>query len=129
MSHLPVLAIPVTPGELLDRITTLAIQRKADRRRRAEIASELKRLEKIREDRIGYLDELLSLESELFAVNSAILTTDEELRRCEDREDFGARFVELALKSRRHAERRKTLIREIDLMIDDNWSQTRPFAA
>ena len=129
MPNLPVISIPVTPGELLDRITSLSLQRKVDRRRKAEIASELKSLEEIREQRIGYLEELLPLESELFAVNSAIQVTEDGLRRCEEKDDFGKRFIDLVLKARQHSERRLTLIREIDLMIDENWSHSRPFAA
>jgi len=125
------LPVPISPGEFLDRITSLAAEKKrpVGRSRRAEISAELKSLEKLREDRIGFADELISLESELFAIHAALLANDDALERLEDSEEFGPKFVEAARAAHRHQARRRQLIAEIDDQVDQDWSQPRLRAA
>ncbi len=131
MSSVRSIVIAVSPGELLDRMTMLSIHRKrsSNRSKRFGEAAEYQRLETVRTQRIGYPEELLPLESELFAVNSAIQKAEESMQRCEEREEFGNRYVDLAQSLFRHRRRRAELIEAIDSLVEELWSEPRQFAA
>jgi len=98
MSPAPgVVLVPVSIGELFDKITILRI--KQDRIRsegkRANVRRELEALET--EARTLALGPWLDAEvAELRRVNEALWDVEEDLRALEAKQDFGPRFVELA---------------------------------
>ena len=92
-----VVRVPVSIGELFDKITILRI--KADRIRseakRANVRRELEALET--EARALGLPAWIDEEaSALRLVNEALWDVEEDLRALEAKQDFGSRFVELA---------------------------------
>ena len=90
--------IPVSPGEVLDKITILEIKsaRIGDTAKLANIQTELMLLEK------GWVstvrpDEVLStLKKDLKKINETLWDIEDDIRDQERAKEFGAKFVELA---------------------------------
>ncbi len=94
--------IPVSAGELIDRIVILRLKqaRIRDRRKLANVNSELVNVEAVCARTIGALDDAPSRVRERVAalaeVNRGIWDVEDELRRLERADDFGPRFTEAA---------------------------------
>ena len=110
--------IEVGPGELIDKITILAIksERIADPAKLKNIRHELEILEAARRAGIADAPELRHLEAELKAVNEALWTIEDDIRRCEAARDFGPAFIDLARAVYRQNDKRAALKKEINLL-------------
>jgi tetratricopeptide (TPR) repeat protein len=108
--------IEVAPGELLDRITILEIKRErlTDPAKLANVGRELDLLAETRDRTMPCAAELEPLVTELKTVNEAIWEVEDELRECERRQEFGARFVELARAVYHNNDRRAAIKRRIN---------------
>jgi hypothetical protein len=96
--HTGAVTVPVSPGELIDKITILRIkeERIADITKRSHVQTELGLLEDVRQRSIRPSAEFSRLEAELRTVNETLWQVEADLRRCERDQDFGPRFVEQA---------------------------------
>ncbi|WP_419950079.1 DUF6165 family protein [Candidatus Palauibacter sp.] len=111
--------IPVSAGELIDRLSILRLKRARirDLRKRANIISELERLEAIRERTIGPLDDappyVRQRVAELDEANRGIWDVEDELRALERAGDFGPRFTAAARQVYRLNDERHRLKRAL----------------
>ncbi|WP_420449577.1 DUF6165 family protein [Candidatus Palauibacter sp.] len=111
--------IPVSAGELIDRITILRLKqaRIRDRRKLANVNSELANVEAVCERTIGRIDAAPSRVRERVAalakVNRGIWDVEDELRRLERAHDFGPRFTEAARQVYRLNDERHRLKRAL----------------
>ena len=111
--------IPVSAGELIDRITILRLKqsRIRDRRKLANVNSELERLQEICERTVGPLEEaplrVTKRLGELEAVNRGIWDVEDKLRALERARDFGPRFIEAARRVYRLNDERHRLKRAL----------------
>ncbi|MYA34715.1 MAG: hypothetical protein F4164_12535 [Gemmatimonadales bacterium] len=111
--------IPVSAGELIDRITILRLKqaRIRDRGKLANVTSELERLDEICERTIGPLEEaplrVTARLRELEAVNRGIWDVEDKLRALERARDFGTRFIEAARQVYRLNDERHRLKRAL----------------
>ena len=107
--------LEVGAGELLDRLTILELkQRHAfSEAQRARLGRDLGRLRRACE-RAGLVPAGDLEVAALRSVNEALWTTEDELRACEARADFGPRFIELARSVYRHNDRRAAIKRSLD---------------
>jgi hypothetical protein len=105
--------VEITPGELIDRIVVLELgqDRLSDD---PKTWSELGSLLAARTRSIKPSAELERLTAELRDVNEAMSKITAEIQDCEDRQDFGPRFIDLARNQLRLGQRRDGLKREID---------------
>lgn len=92
------ISIPVSWGELLDKITILDIKsdRIDDVAKRANVLRELTALTEVVSRHGALPDGAAGLIDELRAINAALWDIEDGIRDCERDRDFGARFVELA---------------------------------
>ncbi len=92
------LLIPVSWGELLDKITILQIksERMTDAAKLANVRSELKLLEEVRDRLGGDPDGLAELVADLREVNGRLWEIEDAIRDCEREQVFEERFIELA---------------------------------
>jgi hypothetical protein len=91
--------VPVSPGELLDKITILRIKsaRMQDAAKLANVRHELALLEATwRAAVVSAPEGVRADEQALEAVNQRLWVIEDDIRRCEAARDFGPRFVELA---------------------------------
>lgn len=90
--------IPISPGELLDKITILRI--KSERIRDAEkltnVQKELKMLDSIWSENVEEDDTIRHLTEELTSINTSLWEIEDDIRDEERQRRFGERFIELA---------------------------------
>ncbi|MEO8016742.1 MAG: DUF6165 family protein [Pseudomonadota bacterium] len=90
--------VPVSPGEMLDKITILRIKaaRMSDATKVANVKHELALLEKIWTDSGAAAVDLGSEEANLTRVNEALWVIEDDIRDQERARHFGEKFIELA---------------------------------
>ena len=90
--------IPISPGELLDKITILQIkaERIADPVKVANVKTELEMLSKVWSDAVEVDAEIITLTAELKAVNEVLWEIEDDIRDEERNQRFNERFIELA---------------------------------
>jgi hypothetical protein len=110
------LSIPVSAGELIDKITILRVkaERIGDPAKEANVRKELALLEDVCVQTIGALAGLDPLTAELLAVNAALWDIEDGKRDCERRQDFGPAFIALARSVYIENDRRAAIKRRIN---------------
>jgi hypothetical protein len=90
--------VPVSPGELLDKITILRIKaaRMTDAAKVANVKHELALLEKTWKDSGAAAIDLAAEEASLTRVNEMLWVIEDEIRDEEHAKRFGDKFIELA---------------------------------
>lgn len=90
--------VPVSPGELLDKITILRIKaaRITDPAKLHNVRTELEALERTWHDSGAALPEVAADEAALQAVNEALWDIEDRIRDKEREQAFDAGFIELA---------------------------------
>jgi hypothetical protein len=90
--------VPISPGELLDKITILRIKaaRMSDATKVANVKHELALLEKTWRDSGAGAVDVESEEASLTRVNEMLWVIEDEIRDEEHAQRFGEKFVELA---------------------------------
>jgi Flp pilus assembly protein TadD len=125
------IAIEVSPGELIDRITILEI--KAERLTRAEslavVRSELAALRAARDRLIPPSPALDELARDLRAVNEGLWDVEDELRVLEKNADFGPAFVERARSVYRLNDRRAALKRRVNELLGSGLREEKGYVA
>lgn len=109
-------AIEVSPGELIDKITILQIkaERIDDTAKLGNVRLELAVLEHARDQAVPTGPEVARMTAELKAVNEQLWDIEDALRDCEREGAFGARFIELARGVYRTNDRRSELKRALN---------------
>lgn len=110
------ISIPVSVGELIDKITILEIksERITDRSKLSNIQKELALLRKAWADcELSRLD-VGALTRRLKSVNETLWEIEDGIRIKEAEQSFDSRFVELARSVYRHNDRRSSLKRQIN---------------
>ncbi len=110
---MPIL-VPVSWGELLDKITILEIKsrRIADPAKLDNVQRELAALNAVVTAHGAPLNDLATTMDELRGVNEALWDVEDEIRDCERNRDFGPRFVELA-RSVYHSNDRRAALKRV----------------
>lgn len=90
--------IPISPGELLDKITILQIkaERITDPAKVANVEAELELLSRVWEESVEYDDVITALSAELKSINETLWEIEDDIRDEERNRRFGERFIELA---------------------------------
>ena len=90
--------VPISPGELLDKITILRIKsaRMTDAAKLANVRAELAELEKTWRAAVGPQADVAEDERGLQAVNERLWVIEDDIRDQERAQAFDARFIELA---------------------------------
>ena len=90
--------VPISPGELLDKITILRIKsaRMSDAAKLANVRAELAELEKTWQAAVGASADVSEDERALHAVNERLWVIEDDIRDKERAQAFDARFIELA---------------------------------
>ena len=122
--------IPVSWGELIDKITILEIksERISDPAKLANVRKELDLLKSRLGDRTGQ-PEVSRLTDALRGVNGALWDIEEEIRACENAGDFGSRFVELARAVYITNDKRADLKRALNMALDSDLVEEKSYQA
>jgi Flp pilus assembly protein TadD len=119
--------VEISAGELIDRMTLLdllsrRIPNPADCR---HIEAELSRLRSAYQDKVAPSPELEALTAALRTVHESLWEIEDSIRRCEQAQDFGPRFIEAARSFHQHSERRAGLKRQIDELLGSHGSMEK----
>jgi Family of unknown function (DUF6165) len=110
------LLVPISVGELLDKITILEIKAEVitDPASRANVMHELAALDAVCQNEVAALPELDALYSELQVVNRQLWRIEGDLRAIERTGLFDERFIELARSVYRNNDERAAVKRRIN---------------
>jgi tetratricopeptide (TPR) repeat protein len=127
----PLLRVEISAGELIDKITILEIksERIRDAAKLGHVRAELAALLTANGCCSHPSAELTALRDELRSVNEALWTVEDELRLCEQNQDFGSRFVALARSVYRHNDRRAVLKRQINVLLGSRLIEVKSYAS
>lgn len=122
--------VPVSWGELVDKITILQI--KSDRiSDAAKLANVRKELTLLR-DRLGSNAEnaeVSRLTKALYDVNAALWDIEDDIRDCENAGDFGDKFVQLARSVYITNDKRADLKREVNFALGSALVEEKSYQA
>ena len=125
------LRVPVSPGELIDKLTILEIklERMSDPAKKANVAKEFDVLSEELAKSVRQSSELTQLHSALKQVNETLWVVEDDIRDCERAQDFGTKFIELARSVYRINDRRAELKKEINLLLNSDLIEEKSYAA
>ena len=92
------ISVPISPGELLDKISILEIksERMTDEEKLSNVRRELALLNSTWSTRVAADDTVLRIHSELKNINEALWEIEDNIRDKERLREFDERFIELA---------------------------------
>ena len=124
------LMTPVSPGELLDKLTILEIksERIDDPDKLTNVRHERDLLEGVWNDSGLSNDRVLQLKGQLRTINEALWDIEDEIRDCERDGDFGERFVELARSVYRTNDQRSEVKKAINLELGSAIVEEKSYA-
>jgi hypothetical protein len=119
MGHIPSIKIDAAPGELIDKITILEIkaERIDDAMKRANVTYELATLTNALNLAIETSGQISDMSRRLKEVNERLWETEDAIRECERREDFGPVFIDLARSVYRLNDVRSEIKRSINTLL------------
>lgn len=125
------LSVPISPGELLDKISILEIksERISDPDKRANVERELDLLTGLWHSESRETAEVTARRAELKSINERLWDIEDAIRECERRGDFGERFVELARSVYRTNDRRAQTKRAINDLLGSTILEEKSYAA
>lgn len=89
---------PISPGELLDKLTILQIKSKniTDPAKLKNVGIEHAALQRVADTHIPKTEKLQSLTAALLHINKELWAIEDDIRDCERAGDFGDTFIQLA---------------------------------
>ena len=123
--------VEIAAGELIDKITILQIksERMQDSVKLQNVRQELDVLTPARDELLPHSDALTAATAELKRINEGLWDIEDELRGCERRQDFGARFTQLARSVYMTNERRAAVKRQINDLSGSRLVEEKSYAA
>jgi len=122
--------IPVSWGELFDKITILEIKsfRILDPLKKNNVENELQKLTQAVQ-LCGYVasSESKKAISGLKEINETLWTIEDDIRKCELQKDFGPRFIELARAVYMQNDLRASMKRRINLLLDSELVEEKSY--
>jgi tetratricopeptide (TPR) repeat protein len=117
---------PVSVGELLDKISILAIKREriTDPAKRANVEKEYQALIET-SDKLALPGAVKPLLDEIKAVNETLWDIEDDIRGCEAKSDFGPRFIELARSVYKQNDKRAALKAEINRLCNSSLREEK----
>lgn len=121
--------VPVSWGELIDKITILQIKREriGSAAARANVAAEFALLMEIAGTAMRS-GKVAAIVAGLSAINEALWIVEDDIRCCEADANFGPVFVELARSVYRLNDRRAELKREINQLLGSSLVEEKSYA-
>ena len=124
-------SVPVSWGELIDKITILQIksERIAAADKLKNVRVELDVLAAARDAAMPATVELADLTAQLKQINEALWDIEDGIRDCEREQDFGPKFIQLARSVYHSNDRRAALKRQINELLGSKLIEEKSYAA
>ena len=123
------ISVPVSYGELLDKIAILQIksERMSDAAKLANVRRELEALESGWMAHAAAGHDIADLRAQLKAVNERLWVIEDDIRICEKNQDFGPEFVRLARAVYFENDERARVKREINLALGSQLVEEKSY--
>jgi hypothetical protein len=124
-----VIRVPVSFGEVLDKITILEIksERIKDEAKLKNVKLELNELNATWADAVSNQDAIAQLRQQLKAVNEELWVIEDDIRDQEADQNFGARFIELARAVYVTNDKRASLKKDINLALGSRFVEEKSY--
>lgn len=129
------LMAPISPGELLDKLTILEIKKEriVDPDKRVNVIRELEVLSALwakaspASEHAAALG-LDAMRAELKTINQSLWTIEDDIRACESRQDFGPQFIELARAVYQTNDRRAAIKKQINQALGSDLVEEKSYS-
>ena len=123
------LMIPVSPGELIDKISILKIKalQITDPGKRTYIDHELALLSNVRDQKITQCDEITAAEANLQEVNSQLWELEDRIRKFIRNCEFGDTFVQTAKDIAIENDKRARLKKHINVFLGSDIVEEKSY--
>jgi hypothetical protein len=124
-----VITVPVSFGEVLDKITILEIksERISDPAKLVNVRKELEDLGKVWDAAIKDPALIADDRQALKAINEELWVIEDDIRDCEAAQDFGPRFIELARAVYFTNDRRAAVKKKINLALGSAYVEEKSY--
>jgi hypothetical protein len=124
-----VINIPISWGELVDKITILEIKldRIQDAKKLENIDRELQALLLIFNKNCKEPEAISQVKAALRAVNESLWQIEDDIRKCEKEKDFSQRFIDLARAVYINNDQRAALKREINTILKSELFEEKSY--
>ncbi len=121
--------IPISPGELLDKLTILQIKSEniTDASKLANVNIERTALQSVADKYIPNTPALQSMTAALLAVNKLLWAIEDDIRNCEREKDFGDGFISLARAVYTNNDRRAEIKKQINLTTGSTLTEEKSY--
>lgn len=125
-----IISVPVSPGEVIDKITILEIksERMADAAKLANVREELRLLEQTWREAAADSPDISAERAELKRVNEALWEIEDAIRLEEKARRFEARFIELARAVYVRNDERAAVKRAINVKLGSRLVEEKSYA-
>lgn len=122
--------VPISPGELIDKLTILRLkaERIEDEVKLNNVTIELEMLSRVSDASLPTDDRVDALTEDLYQTNSELWEIEDDIRRCEERGDFGEGFIGLARAVYKTNDRRARLKKEINSLLGSKIVEEKSYA-
>lgn len=119
--------IPVSPGELLDKLTILQIKAEniQDPNQQKNVIAEQTALAKIANTHIPQTEIVKGLVDMLYAINKELWQIEDDIRVCEKQKKFQEPFIELARAVYKTNDERANIKKQINQTLGSKWSEEK----
>ena len=121
--------VPISPGELVDKITILEIKKEfiGDLNKLKNINHEYDLLMNIFNNDISKTDGIENLKKQLKDINLALWKIEDDIRDCERDKNFNENFVELARSVYFTNDKRSKIKLEINLLLNSSLVEEKSY--
>jgi len=121
--------IPISPGELLDKITILQIksERISDPNKNANVQAELKLLADVWEKSVKQDDVIDELTKAMKSINETLWDIEDDIRDEERNRSFTERFVELARSVYVTNDKRANIKKKVNLHLNSDIVEEKSY--
>ena len=121
--------VPISPGELIDKITILQIksERMSDPAKLANVRNELSALEKTWMAHPAASQDIAELRARLKAVNERLWVIEDDIRLKEKAQAFDAEFIRLARSVYFENDERAAIKKEINLALGSAYVEEKSY--
>ena len=122
-------SVPISLGELLDKISILEIKNKKilDRSKILNIKKELNGLKKVLDELNINSSESNSLYNKLYKINLTLWEIEDSIRVLEKNEDFGEKFIELARAVYKTNDQRFEVKNDINKLFNSEYVEEKSY--
>tara|TARA_R100000687_G_scaffold25291_1_gene21404 strand:+ start:756 stop:1160 length:405 start_codon:yes stop_codon:yes gene_type:complete len=124
-----VIKVPVSFGEVLDKITILEIksERIADAEKVKNVRLELDELSATWSEAVQDQEAIADLRKQLKEVNEALWEIEDDIRDQEAAQDFGAKFIELARAVYVTNDKRAAIKKDVNLALGSRFVEEKSY--